>query len=89
MSDALYFVRLRWSGGGGIAKRGGLIVRLDAAPDLGGGPVHELDYSPAIGVREVRPRCIDERRDMTLAEEARAVALLREMCPSQWGDLVT
>lgn len=89
MSDDLYRVRLRWEPGGGIAKRGSLIVRLPSAPDLGDGPVHELEYSPGIGVREVRPRCIDERRDMTLAEEARAVALLREMCPSQWGDLVT
>lgn len=84
MSDDLYLVRLRWEAGGGIAKRGGLIVRLPSAPDLGDGPVHELEYSPGIGVREVRPRSIDARRDMTLAEEARALALLREFAPSGW-----
>lgn len=87
MSDDLYPVRVRWYNGAGIAKRYGRQVALADAPDLGSGPVHELEYSPGIGVREMRPRPIDERRDLRIDEEAAVLALLREAVPTQPGAL--
>jgi hypothetical protein len=77
VSDALYFTRLRWHSGGGIAKLHGRAVTLDAAPDLGAGPVHEVDYAPEAGCWELRERACDARRDMTAAEIRAADALLR------------
>lgn len=76
MSDALYSTRLRWAGAAGAAKLHGVLVPLAAAPDLGEGPVHALDYVPEVCIADVQPRACDRRRDMTAAEVKAADALL-------------
>lgn len=85
MSDDLYPIRLRWCNGAGVAKRGGRLVKITQAPRLDGQPVHELEYSPGIRVREVRVRAVDERRDLTKDEEAQVMAALRDAVPTTPG----
>jgi hypothetical protein len=70
-----------------IAKRHGRFVPLTEAPRLDGQPVYELEYSPGIRVREVRVRAIDERRDLTIAEEAQVLEALRDAVPTVPGTL--
>lgn len=79
MNDSYYYTRMRFHGHHGIAKMHGMTVSLDAAPDLGDGPVHALEYTPEIGIAQVQPRVIDPVRDMTSAEIAAADALLRQI----------
>ena len=74
--------RLTWFGNHGTAQRLGRVIDLRAAPDLGDGPVAELQFDPGLGVRTVRQRSIDERRDMRIDEEAAANELLRAFVPS-------
>lgn len=74
--------RLAWFGNRGVAQRGCRVASLRAAPDLGDGAVHELDFDPAHGVRIVRQRAVDERRDLRLDEEAAAIELCRAFHPS-------
>ena len=74
---------LAWYGNHGVAQRLGHTIKLRAAPDLGEGQVHELEYAPASGVRTVRPRAIDERRDLTILEEAACLETLRAFVPSE------
>lgn len=47
---------LSWYGNRGVAQRGHRVTLLRAAPDLGDGPVAELEFEPDLGVRIVRPR---------------------------------
>ena len=79
MSDDLYFTRLRWHAGRGIAKLHGRSVPLAAPPVLAGAPVNECDYAPEYGFRLVRRRSCDRVDDMTGAEIADADALLRAL----------
>ena len=78
-------VLLTWYGNRGCAQRLGRTIALRAAPDLGcgDGPAHELVYDPGSNVRTVRPRAIDERRDLRIDEEASALELLRAFVPSE------
>jgi hypothetical protein len=70
---------MRWHGATGIAKRHGMTVTLTAAPDLGNGPVHAIEYTPEIGVAQVQPRAVDPVRDMTRFEIAVADSMLRQL----------
>lgn len=79
MSDSLYTTRLRWSRGRGIAKLWGRSVALDRAPDVGDGPVESMDYTPEVGVCEIRPRACDAIRNMTRDEIHAADRLLRSL----------
>jgi hypothetical protein len=76
MSDALYYTRLRYHNGVGVAKKHGTTVTLTGAPDLGRGPVHELDYIPEIDQAEVSMDKRDPVRRMTRAEVQAADELL-------------
>lgn len=79
MSDDLYTTRLRWHHGRGIGKLYGRSIALDRAPDLGGGPVEALDFTPEVGVCEVRQRACDPKRTMTREEIHAADRLLRSL----------
>ena len=79
MSDLLYSTRLRWDGRRGVAKLRGCAVALPAPPDLGGGPVHAVDYVPEVRLAEIAPRACDGRRDMTPDEIAAADRLLARL----------
>ena len=79
MSDDYYWTRLRWHAGRGVAKLRGVVVALTEAPDLGRGPVVELDYAPETDCREVRRRHCDARADMEPDEIAAADRLLRAL----------
>lgn len=79
MSDDYYWTRLRFHHGAGVAKLRGVTVKLMGPPDLGRGPVHEVDYAPEAGCREVRRRACDARTDMEPDEIAAADALLRRL----------
>ena len=68
MSDALYYTRLRFHNGLGLAKKHGTTVTLTSAPDLGRGPVHELDYVPEIDQAEVAMTTRERPRRMSLHE---------------------
>ena len=52
---------LTWLGRRGIAQRGSRVAELHGPPDLGRGPVDELQYFPAAGVRVVRERTTSMR----------------------------
>lgn len=69
MSDALYFTRLRWVEGCGVAKYHGRSVKLDSAPDILGLLIVELIYTPEMAVGVVR--------------ETRAPLNLRELRPNE------
>ena len=73
---------LTWLGRRGIAQRGSRVAELHGPPDLGRGPVDELQYFQAAGVRVVRERAIDPRRDLTVDEERAARELVRAFHPS-------
>lgn len=77
MGDDLYFTRLRWHAGRGIAKLHGRVVVLERAPVLAGIAVHECDYAPEISLRIVQRRACDPRDDMTPTEIADADKMLR------------
>lgn len=79
--------RLAWHGHRGVAQRLGRTVQLRAAPVIGGQAVDYLDFDPENGVREIRPRVVDERRDLLIDEEAECNAWLRAFVPSQAGNL--
>lgn len=79
MSDALYTTRLRWYHGRGLGKLHNRVIELDCAPDLGAGPVESLDYTPEVGVCEIRPRACDAIRAMTHDEIHAADRLLRSL----------
>ena len=79
MNDSYYRTRLRFHGSAGIAKMHGMTVTLTAAPDLGDGPVHAIEYTPEIGLAQVQPRAIDPVRDMTRFEIAIADSILRQL----------
>jgi hypothetical protein len=65
VSDDLYFTRLRWGHGRGVAKYHGRVVVLTAPPDILGLAIDELIYTPETAVavvcevgrpqRELRP----------------------------------
>ena len=50
MSHCLYSTGIWWGHGCGISKLHGRLIRLTSAPDLGGEPLHAVEYVP-----EVRP----------------------------------
>jgi len=79
VSDALYSTRLRWHNGRGVARLHGRSISLDAAPDLGAGPVWEMDYTPEVACVEIRSRSCDSVREMTQQEIHAADRLLRRM----------
>lgn len=80
MSDALYMTRLRWDGRRGVAKLHGRLVLLQAAPDLGQGPVCAVDYIPEVHLQLIQPRACDAPRDwMSWEEIAAADRLLRAL----------
>lgn len=79
MSDALYTTRLRWHHGRGVARLHGRSIELDRAPDLGGGDVEHLDYTPEVGVCDIRVRACDQVRAMTRQEIHAADRLLRSL----------
>lgn len=79
MSDALYSTRLRWHNGRGVARLHGRSIRLDAAPDLGAGPVLEMDYTPEVHCVEIRMRACESVREMTQQEIHAADRLLRRV----------
>jgi hypothetical protein len=54
MSDDLFYTRLRWSNGHGIAKYRNRIVVLTEAPDISRDVVVEIIYTPEVGVARVR-----------------------------------
>ena len=68
MSDALYYTRLRFHNGLGLAKRHGMTVSIAAGPDLGSGPVHQLDYIPEIDQADLSMDKREPLRRMTRAE---------------------
>ena len=76
MSDALYYTRLRFRHGVGLAKKHGTTISLAVAPDLGSGPVHQLDYIPEIDQADVRTHKRETVRRMTQHEIHAADELL-------------
>ena len=79
MSDVYYSTRLRWDSRHGVAKLHGRVVALYQAPDLGGGPVHAVDYVPEVHLAEIQPRACDCRRDMLPQEIEAADRVLGEL----------
>ena len=79
MSDNLYALRLHWDGRRGVAKWWGTTVSLAQPPVIGGAPVHEIEYTPEIDVRQIRRRACDPRETMTDADVADAKALVLEL----------
>lgn len=79
MSDSLYWARLRWHNGLGVAKSNGTTVSLSVAPDLGSGPVHQLDYVPEIDQADVAMDVREPMRRMTLHEIHTAGELLNHL----------
>lgn len=69
----LYFVAMR----GGVARMGGVEVRLTEAPDLGNGPVDRVDYAPGEIAAVMYPR--NGWRDLSPDEIAAAQALLERL----------
>lgn len=70
--------RLHWEPGhGGMARMGGVEVRLDCPPDLGAGPVLALDYVPG-ELATVQYRA-EAERDMRPDERDAALAQLRRL----------
>lgn len=80
MSDFYLECRLYWYDGRGAAKKHGRRVVLRHAPDLGSGPVAELDYAPALGCREIRRKPWGRREDMTRGEAQAAEDFLDQKC---------
>lgn len=54
MSDDLFYTRLRWSSGHGIAKYKGRVTELTQAPEIAGFPVAELIHTPEVHSSWVR-----------------------------------
>jgi len=54
MSDDLFYTRLRWANGKGIAKYKGCVVALTEPPDVVDATVVELIYTPEVHVCRVR-----------------------------------
>lgn len=76
-----YRTRLVWSARWKLAVRNGVSVPLTEPPDLGHGPVAELDYAPfAFGI--VR-HAGEPEHEMSPDERAAADALLREWVQSR------
>lgn len=79
MSIALYAVSLQWAGGRGVVKFWEHTILIDKPPIILGEPVHEVNYTPEIRVRYIRRRACDTRDDMSDAEVADALRLIKEM----------
>lgn len=73
--------RLMWFGRWHLAERNGRVFLLAEAPDLGAGPVAELDYIPC-ALHHIRRLPTDSPGYMDPAEVAAADALLRKFLPS-------
>lgn len=78
MSHALYFTRLWFVYGRGIAKLHGRQVKLTAPPLEG---YEEIDYTPEVHCCRIRPR-FGGWRDMESDEIAAADALLWRLLPA-------
>jgi len=76
MSLSLYWTALVYHNGTGVAKKHGSTVSPISAPDLGSGPVHQLDYIPEIDQADVAMDKRDPVRRMTRAEVQAADELL-------------
>ena len=74
--------RITWDGRKGAVRRDLRCAELHGPPDLGAGPVAELEFAPEWGVRAIRPRAVDERRDLSIDEERAAIELCRAFHPS-------
>lgn len=83
MSDRLHFIRLRWHDGGGIARLHDVTVALDTPPDLGDGPVSELDFAPYLRCWQIRQHAHSEMAEMTRDQVRAARALVVRLCEGQ------
>ena len=78
MSDDCYMTRLRWHNGRGAAKLQGVLTPLTEPPDLGRGPVSEVEYVPLNNWVYVRYGS-EPKRDMEPDEIAAADQLLKAL----------
>jgi hypothetical protein len=76
MSLSLYWTALVYHNGTGVAKKHGNTKSPISAPDLGSGPVHQLDYIPEIDQRDVSMHRDEPVRRMTRVEVKAADELL-------------
>lgn len=80
MTLALYPTGLWWDGSKGAAKYQWIMNILILPPTLGGKSVWQIEWVPCLQVAWVRPRSIDERRDLTAAEAEACFVFVRKMC---------
>lgn len=78
MSNDLYWTRLVWTGGRGVAKLDGTEIRLPAPPHLKAVEIDGLDYAPDVSCFQIMPRR-SGWRDMTPDEIAECKALLQRL----------
>ena len=69
--------RLWFDGGRGVIRHDGAEIRLDAMPPCFAGAIR-IDYVPALYIALIQP-FDDKARDMTEAEMASAIALMRAL----------
>lgn len=79
MSDNLYFTRLRFTCGSGVAKLHGRTVVLAECPQFLPQRLAEVDYMPEVHACQVRDE-FGGWREMKDFEIAAADALLRKLC---------
>lgn len=76
MSDALYFTRLHWGQGRGVAKMQGRSVPLYEPPAIAGLAIEELIYTPEVHVAVVQ-EVGKAKRELLPHEIAACAAFLR------------
>lgn len=78
MSDDLYFARLRYTRGNGVAKLHGHALVLNECPQFLAVEIEEVDYAPEVKAWRVRDRNCGWR-DMQSHEAQAADALLHRL----------
>lgn len=76
MSDALYYTRLHWGQGRGVAKMSGKTVQLFEPPAIAGLLIAELIYTPEVHVAVVQ-EVGKPKRELLPAEILACAAFLR------------
>lgn len=56
MSLDLYWTRLVWGGGRGVAKKDGRLVQIVDAPRIAGAEVEGLDFAPEVECYQILPQ---------------------------------
>jgi hypothetical protein len=79
MSVDLYWTRLYWDNGKGVAKQDGVSVDLTAPPVIGGVEVDMIDYAPETKTYFMRLP-YEGSREMRTDERAATAAFLNLTC---------